>query len=190
MARTRQFDDATAVRAAREVFWERGYVSTSLAQLQAATRLSRSSMYATFGSKRGLYERAALSYLAEIIDPLLRPMEAPGAGADQVAGFFLATAAVFRSPDERLAKRGCFMINMLLELDELDADASDMVTAYRARVYRACLNAVESIGDLANRTARAEVLTAGHLGVMTTARIAPAAAALASETIAADVRRW
>lgn len=69
MARTREFDDETAVRAARELFWERGYVSTSLADLQAATRLSRSSMYATYGSKRGLFERAALSYLAEVIDP-------------------------------------------------------------------------------------------------------------------------
>ncbi|HEY0690470.1 MAG TPA: helix-turn-helix domain-containing protein [Kribbella sp.] len=190
MARTREFDDETAVRAARELFWERGYVSTSLAQLQAATKLSRSSMYATYGNKRGLFERAALSYLEEIIDPLLGPMEAPGSGAAEIAGFFLAMAAVLRSPNQRLAKRGCFMINTLLELDELDAAASDMITVYRARVHRAVLNAVGSIDGIGDREARAEVLTAGHLGVMTMARIAPVAAAVASETIATDVRRW
>jgi TetR/AcrR family transcriptional repressor of nem operon len=173
VARTREFDDETAVRAARELFWERGYVSTSLAQLQDATKLSRSSMYATYGNKRGLFERAALSYLEEIIDPLLGPME-----------------AVLRSPNQRLAKRGCFMINTLLELDELDAAATDMITVYRARVHRAVLNAVGSIDGIGDRAARAEVLTAGHLGVMTMARIAPVAAAVASETIATDIRRW
>lgn len=190
MARRRQFDDETAVHAARELFWERGYVSTSLAQLQAATKLSRSSMYASYGSKRGLFERAALNYLAEIVDPLLGPMEVPGSGPEEISGFFLAMAAVLRSPNQRLAKRGCFMINTLLELDELDAEASDMVTVYRARVHRACLNAVSSIEGIGDREARAEVLTAGHLGVMTMARIAPVSAAIASETIAADIRRW
>src|ERR1700712_359958 len=117
MARTREFDDMTAVRAAREVFWERGYVSTSLLHLQDATKLSRSSMYGTYGSKRGLFERAALSYLAEVIDPLLGPMETPGSGAADIAQFFLAMSSVLRSPNERLAKRGCLMINTLLELD-------------------------------------------------------------------------
>lgn len=99
-------------------------------------------------------------------------------------------AAVLRSPNERLAKRGCFMINTLMELDELDAEASDMVSVYRARVHSAVLNAVGSVEDVGDREARAGVLTAGHLGVMTMARIAPVAAAVASETIAADVRQW
>jgi TetR/AcrR family transcriptional regulator, transcriptional repressor for nem operon len=190
MPRTREFDDETAVRAARELFWERGYVSTSLLDLQEVTRLSRSSMYAAYGSKRGLFERAALSYLAEVVDPLLGPMEAPGSGAAEIAGFFLAMAAVLRFPNERLAKRGCFMINTLLELDELDAEASDMVSVYRARVHRAVLNAVGAIEGLGDHEARAGVLTVGHLGVMTMARIAPVAAAVASETIAADVLQW
>lgn len=190
MPRTREFDDDMAVRAARELFWERGYVSTSLTELQSVTRLSRSSMYAAYGSKRGLFERAALSYLAEVVDPLLGPMEAPGAGAPEIAGFFLAMAAVLRSPNERLARRGCFMINTLLELDELDAEASDMVSVHRARVHQALLNAVESIAGVGDHAARADVLTAGYMGVMTMARIAPVAAAVASETIAADVRHW
>jgi TetR/AcrR family transcriptional repressor of nem operon len=190
LPRIREFDDEAAVYAARELFWERGYVSTSLADLQDATTLSRSSMYAAYGSKRGLFERAALSYLAEVVDPLLGPMEAPGSGAAEIAGFFLAMAAVLRSPNERLARRGCFMINTLLELDELDAEAREMVSVYRARVHRAVLNAVGSVEGVGDREARAGVLTAGHLGVMTMARIAPVEAAVASETIAEDVRQW
>ncbi len=82
------------------------------------------------------------------------------------------------------------MLNMLLELDELDAAAADMVTTYRARVHRTICGALGPSDAGGERDARAEVLTAGHMGVMTMARIAPVAAAIASETIAADIRRW
>lgn len=145
-------------------------------------------MYATYGSKRGLFERASLDYLAEVIDPLLQPMERPGAGADELEAFFLALAGVLRNPDERLARRGCFVLNTALELDELDAAAENMVDAYRARVYRAVLNALRGEDAGEDSESRAEVLTAGHVGVMITARVAPLAAAAASEAIAASVR--
>ena len=190
MPRSREFDDEAVVRAARELFWEHGYTATSLASLQAATQLSRSSLYAAYGSKSGLFQRASRSYLTDVIDPLLGPMEASGAGAAEISTFFLAVAAVCRSPDLRLARRGCFLINSLLEADEIDSETSDMVIEYRERVHRATLNAVRSIRGIDDPEARAEVLTAGHLGVMTTARIAPIAAAVACETIAADVRSW
>jgi TetR/AcrR family transcriptional repressor of nem operon len=190
MPRRRAFDDETAVKAACELFWERGYVSASLEELQSVTGLSRSSLYATYGSKRALFQRAAESYLIDIVDPLLGPMEAPGAGRDEIAGFFLAMAEVLRSPDQRLASRGCLMLNTVLELEELDDKAVDMVASYRVRVRSALVNALSTMEAVEDREAQAEVLTAGHIGVMTMARIAPAAAALASETIAADVSRW
>ena len=190
MARTRGFDDGAAVRAAREVFWERGYVAASLAELQTATGLSRSSMYAAYGSKRGLFDRAAESYLAEVIGPLLETMEAADAGAAAIAGFFLAMARVIRGPDARIAKRGCLMINTALELDELDGDATEMVTRYRTRVYAALLNALQKVDAVQDPDVRAQVLTVSHVGIMIVARFDSEAAASASEAIADDVRGW
>jgi TetR/AcrR family transcriptional repressor of nem operon len=72
------------------VFWERGYSSTSLAHLQRATGLSRSSIYGAYGSKRGLYERVARYYLSEIMDPSVTAIEAEGAGSTEIATYFLA----------------------------------------------------------------------------------------------------
>jgi TetR/AcrR family transcriptional repressor of nem operon len=186
MTRSRGFDDLTVVRAAREVFWEHGYERTSLAQLQSATGLSRSSMYAAYGSKRGLFERTSLNYLDEVIGPLLAPMEAPGAGLPSISGFFLEQAAVTRSPDARFARRGCFVLNTVLELEQLDAGITDMITAYRSRVHTAISHALTAVEpDDGVRAARAEVLTSAHVGVMITARIDPGAAALAAETVSA-----
>lgn len=65
-----------------------------------------------------------------------------------------------------------------------------MVSRYRVRVTHAVRNALSTVTGVGDLDARTEVLTAGHVGVMTTARIAPPAAALASETIAADVAGW
>jgi TetR/AcrR family transcriptional repressor of nem operon len=187
MARKRSFDDLAAVRAACQLFWEKGYDAVSLADLQRVTGLSRSSIYAAYGSKRELFERAGLSYLADVIDPLLAPMEAAGAGLPDIQGFFLAMAAVLRSPDTRFAKRGCFVLNVVLELDHLDQRATDMVSQYRTRVHGALTHALGPAGTPAARQARAEVLTAAHVGIMVTARLDPLAAAVASETIAAEL---
>ncbi|HEY0816107.1 MAG TPA: helix-turn-helix domain-containing protein, partial [Pseudonocardia sp.] len=160
MARARGFDDLSAVRAAREIFWEHGYESTSLLQLQRATGLSRSSLYAAYGSKRGLFERASLNYLDEVIGPLLVPMEAPGAGVQTISAFFLAMAQATRSPEARYARRGCFVLNTVLELEHLDTSATDMVSSYRARVHAAIAQALTSVeSDAATRSTRAEILT-------------------------------
>ena len=93
MARTREFDEEGVLRAAREVFWVHGYGATSMAQLEAATGLSRSSLYGAFGNKRELFERALRSYVRDVMTPLLAPvLKELGDGAVLIGG--LATAAV------------------------------------------------------------------------------------------------
>lgn len=55
MARRREFDEATVVNQAMDLFWQQGYRSTTPAALAEATGLSKSSLYATFASKEGLF---------------------------------------------------------------------------------------------------------------------------------------
>ncbi|MEO6714384.1 MAG: helix-turn-helix domain-containing protein, partial [Mycobacteriales bacterium] len=69
MGRPREFDMATALDAAVDVFWERGYESTSVADLEIATGLSRSSLYQAFGSKRTLYQASLDRYKERQIYP-------------------------------------------------------------------------------------------------------------------------
>ncbi|WP_230074676.1 TetR/AcrR family transcriptional regulator [Rhodococcoides fascians] len=62
--RPRQFDEAHVLEAAMLLFWQRGYESTSLAQLRDATGLSSASIYNAFGSKEGLFERTIQHYVS------------------------------------------------------------------------------------------------------------------------------
>ena len=51
MARTKEFDPDAALQRALELFWERGYEATSMADLVARLGVARASIYATFGGK-------------------------------------------------------------------------------------------------------------------------------------------
>jgi len=191
VGRQKQFDDTTVVRAARDVFWQRGYASTSLADLEAATGLSRSSLYLTYGSKRGLFDRALRNYLDELIWPMLAPMEAAGAGREEIVGYFWAQAANLQGSPNSVLTRGCLIANTSTELNVLDADAVQVVLEYRNRVRAAIFHALGGIAEsIHDREAKAEILAAAQIGVMISARVDPIAAARLAETVATDVKTW
>lgn len=70
MARPQSFVPAVALDQAMRVFWERGYEGAAMSDLMAATGLSKSSLYATFGDKRQLFVSAFDAYLAELLAKL------------------------------------------------------------------------------------------------------------------------
>lgn len=77
MARTgrpRSFDKEQAVEQAMRLFWERGYETTSLADLKATMGdISPASFYAAFGSKEALFREVLARYLethGRVVTPL------------------------------------------------------------------------------------------------------------------------
>jgi len=62
--RPRSFDPETALERATEVFWCHGFQGASMAELTAATGLSKPSLYAAFGDKESLYLQCLKRYLA------------------------------------------------------------------------------------------------------------------------------
>ncbi len=65
MARTgrpREFDREKAIETAMNTFWEKGFETTSLADLRTVLNLSSASFYAAFGSKKALYEECLKRY--------------------------------------------------------------------------------------------------------------------------------
>jgi AcrR family transcriptional regulator len=65
VARPRRFDETEVIDKALQVFWRQGYEGTSLSDLLDATGLTKSSLYAAFGSKADLFRRVVEHYHAE-----------------------------------------------------------------------------------------------------------------------------
>lgn len=84
MPRTRSFDRDVALEAALSLFWAKGYEATSLADLTRAMKLSKSSLYDTFGDKHSLFlaafDRYADTYLKSALAGLRTPAAQPAFG--------------------------------------------------------------------------------------------------------------
>ena len=62
MARVKSFDQDVAVKQAMNLFWEKGYESTSLADLTQTLGIGKGSFYLTFRSKENLFLQCIEKY--------------------------------------------------------------------------------------------------------------------------------
>ncbi|MCB5191174.1 TetR/AcrR family transcriptional regulator [Methylobacillus arboreus] len=62
--RPSKFDPAASLETAMRLFWAHGYEGTSMADLTAAMGINKPSLYATFGSKESLFEKALEKYVS------------------------------------------------------------------------------------------------------------------------------
>ncbi|GAA1410933.1 TetR family transcriptional regulator [Glutamicibacter uratoxydans] len=137
MPRTLAFDRAEVIRQARAVFWSRGYESASVPELEAATGLSRSSIYNSFGSKRGLFDAAVDSYLEELIRPRLRPLLGPEVAPAALDDYLESIIRAFKQPQSLPAAHGCLLINSAAAPIAHDEQVTQAISAYRAELHSA-----------------------------------------------------
>ena len=88
MPRPREFDETTALEAALECFWQRGYEATSVRDLAASMGLTAPSLYNAFGDKQQLFARALERYLDCTTRDRLRRLEASLPPKDAFLRFF------------------------------------------------------------------------------------------------------
>ena len=126
MARPREFSKPEVLRKAMHLFWEKGYEATSMADLLAATGLSKSSLYDTFGDKRSLFLEALEAYRQDRLAQVLSFLEDGRAGRESIAGFFQEIAA--HALDET-PRYGCMSCNEAVELGPHDDEVQRLVNA-------------------------------------------------------------
>ncbi|WP_019556468.1 TetR/AcrR family transcriptional regulator [Thiomicrorhabdus arctica] len=67
--RKKSFDEDTALNAAMDVFWQKGYVGASLTDLTKRMGINKPSMYSAFGNKESLFIKATQCYIETKMKP-------------------------------------------------------------------------------------------------------------------------
>jgi AcrR family transcriptional regulator len=128
VGRPRAFDEETVLDRAIEVFWRHGYEGASLSALTAAMGINRPSLYATFGSKEQLFQRAFARYNG-IQSALSRAaLDRPTAYA-AVEAFLRASADGLTAGDR---PAGCLSIQGGLACSPENAGVSEVLAGGRA----------------------------------------------------------
>jgi TetR/AcrR family transcriptional regulator, transcriptional repressor for nem operon len=120
MARPKSFDEDAVLDQAVQLFRERGYEGTSLADLETHLGLGRQSLYNSFGDKHGLFLKALDRYRRDMGTAALAHLGAPDAGLDAIRGFFRWSVQTLTTPG---AKPGCLVANTISERGPQDPDA-------------------------------------------------------------------
>jgi len=181
MARPREFDADAALDRAMETFWSKGYEATSLDDLCEVTGLSRSSLYATFGSKRNLLLRSVDRYvdqrnprIAGILAQPLSIRDVFGALAQQFIDQIVSGPG----------RRGCFLGNCAAELPRSDRAALARVRKgleSTEATFHDALARAKARGELpvgADVTALARFLMSGFQGLRLVGKVNPDRATL------------
>jgi TetR/AcrR family transcriptional repressor of nem operon len=188
MARPRRFTSMAVVEAAKGAFWNKGYQHTAIEDLERATGLNRSSLYAAFGNKKTIFDHALDSYIDGFIGPRLAPMERAGADPSDVEGFFAGLAELFRTGES--AQRGCLMINSIAEHEGRGTHLGQRAEIFRDRLRGAFGKALATASEPALVGERAQILTATTFGIWLMARIDPGDAAQTCDTVIAQICSW
>jgi TetR/AcrR family transcriptional repressor of nem operon len=114
MARPRAFNEREVLDRAMRLFWQRGYGGVSFSDLEAATGILRTSIYAAYGDKEGLFLAVVDHYDAHYSAQLRAALRAAPTAWAGTEAYFARLLAAFADPALPL---GCLVTNVAVEGD-------------------------------------------------------------------------
>lgn len=175
MARPRTFDPDDVLDAARDIFWRKGFVGTSLDDITAETGLSKPSLYSAFGDKTSLFLRVLERYHNAILARSRRILtNGPSARAAIEAWLISFVPSCSGSK----GRRGCLSINTAADGGHNEPRLHKSIARFNARLEALILARLEA--DRAqfakdfDPLATTQAIAAVYVGLMAQARQAPA----------------
>jgi TetR/AcrR family transcriptional repressor of nem operon len=172
MPRPKEFDRDEALQKAIGVFCEKGYAAASTDELMRAMKISRQSMYDTFGDKRHLYLEAFRRYVADSIDEQIGYLEKSSSPIDGIEKMLLAFAA----RAERDGIVGCMGVNAICEFGRSDPEVTSLGAIESSRLTAALEQALrqaktrKEISKLLKESTAAQFLLATLSGMKVSAK--------------------
>ncbi|MCO1335412.1 TetR/AcrR family transcriptional regulator [Microbulbifer sp. OS29] len=136
VGRKPEFDRSYALDAAMQVFWKKGYVGASLADLTLAMGINRPSLYSAFGNKEALFVLSLSQYLEKYAKGRVELLTAEGVPfRERVFNYLYATV---KGQAGEGTPRGCYLASGLSETagEGLPAAAIDALKAADAESVR------------------------------------------------------
>ncbi|BAX98135.1 TetR family transcriptional regulator [Mycobacteroides stephanolepidis] len=166
-----QFDRDHALTSLCLLLWSKGYDGATQEEMLAATGLSASSLYRTFGTKADILEAALARYLAWA-DEMFAPLEHGHHGVSDVRAFFDYFQAQLDSP---LGNAGCLVWNTMQNTIGADPRIKTLTERHMQRLREGLAAALQRAADAKELPATApkrlaDALRAGVLGVQARAR--------------------
>ena len=121
--RPKSFCPDRALENAMQLFWQRGYEAASLQDLQAATGLSKSSLYESFGNKQSLFEAAFTRYF----DSRSQQMRERLQRAESPLGFIRGCLLAVLEDAQQQPPRGCMLVNVANEFSTGDPAVQPLI---------------------------------------------------------------
>ncbi len=134
MPRVKLFDRDGALSKAMNLFWQKGYASTSLTDLTTHLGISKGSFYDTFGSKRNLFEEALEKYKASnvtMMHSIINSEEEPQKAIRKLLEYSLESH--LNDPE----RKGCFVANTCSELAGSDDMINELLAVHHAVMHEA-----------------------------------------------------
>ncbi|MFT2089929.1 TetR/AcrR family transcriptional regulator [Paraglaciecola sp. 2405UD69-4] len=119
MRKNAKFDRAEVVENATKLYWEKGFNGTSMRNLQDVIDMRPGSIYATFGSKEGLFKEALNRYTDMGIEALLAARET---AKSPLKALKLFMKTVVLDYENTAPSRMCMLAKTMGELTEENAD--------------------------------------------------------------------
>lgn len=176
MARIKEFDVEQALDRAMDVFWSQGYTATSLSDLTSTMEISKSSFYATFGSKHELFIATIDRYVASITSQIVDAAKMDAPARKIIRALFDRAVERMLKPESR---RGCYLNNCAIEVSRTDVAAAKAVAQGLEIMEGAFLELVKrgqregGIGVHHDARAMARYLTATVNGILVLGKANP-----------------
>lgn len=111
--RPRKVDTKDALQSIMIAFWQNGYSGTSINDLARASGMAKPGLYASFGDKEAIFEKALLYYFENYGGPVFARLQAAEKNVIEDFRDFLGAIAALSSDPGTPA--GCFLINSLAD---------------------------------------------------------------------------
>jgi AcrR family transcriptional regulator len=150
MARHPRYDRKIALEKAVGLFWEKGYHGSSMKQIEQTLDMRPGSIYATFGSKDGLFSEALASYAEQGGRELAAHMNRFDSVIEGLQAY-LRAIAVGCGQDDAPPSCACMIVKTLLEASNTNPALADQANGILSAIehsFEELLDRAKARGEL------------------------------------------